>query len=157
MELTINRNGECEFPYKRDTVFEAICKAIPTIGGFKLDTADKLSGRITVKAGISAWSWGENIPIQLTSTSNFITKMQITSAHKVLVGVFDMGKNRKNVEQIISATSDILSKLPPEVEQTSTSTNSIADEIQKLKNLLDSGVLTLNEFNQQKAKLLNQS
>ena len=32
---------------------------------------------------------------------------------------------------------------------------SIADEIQKLKNLLDSGALTIEEFNKQKAKLLN--
>lgn len=155
MELTIDRNGECEFPFKRDTVFEAICKAIPTISGFKIDTADKLGGRIIVKAGVSAWSWGENIPIQLASSTNISTKMQITSAHKVLVGVFDMGKNRKNIERIISATSEILSKLPPEVQETPNPTSSVADEIQKLKNLLDNGILTQDEYNQQKAKLLN--
>ncbi|WP_259014532.1 SHOCT domain-containing protein [Emticicia fluvialis] len=32
---------------------------------------------------------------------------------------------------------------------------SVADEIQKLKNLLDAGVLTTDEFDRQKAKLLN--
>ncbi len=39
--------------------------------------------------------------------------------------------------------------------QSSGSQTSIADEIQKLKGLLDGGVLTQQEFDAQKAKLLN--
>jgi len=155
----LDHNGESEFPFKRDTVFDAVCKAIPKVSGMKIDNSDKLSGRIMVKAGVTLWSWGENIPIQLTSISETKTKLQITSSPKTGImfgGAFDMGKNRKNIEKIISETSQILSTLPPEVqiEKETTSTSSIADEIQKLKGLLDSGVLTEEEFSQQKAKLL---
>jgi hypothetical protein len=154
----LDHNGESEFPFKRNTVFEAICKAVPKIDGMKIDNSDKLSGRIMVKAGVTLWSWGENIPIQLTSISETKTKVQITSAPKtgaMFGGTFDMGKNRKNIERILSETSKILSTLQPEVQlQEETNTISVADEIQKLKKLLDCGVLTEEEFNQQKAKLL---
>ncbi len=155
----LDHNGESEFPFKRDTVFDAVCKAIPQVSGMKIDNSDKLSGRIMVKAGVTLWSWGENIPIQLTSLSETKTKLQITSSPKTGVlfgGAMDMGKNRKNIEKIISKTSKILSTLPPEVQTTeeTNTTSSIADEIQKLKSLLDNGILTAEEFNQQKAKLL---
>jgi hypothetical protein len=154
----LDHNGESEFPFRKDTVFDAICKAVPTISGMKMDSVDKLSGRIMVKAGVTLWSWGENIPIQLTSISETKTKVSITSTPKTGVmfgGAFDMGKNRKNIENILSETSKILSTLEPEFQpEESTKATSIADEIQKLKKLLDDGILTEEEFNQQKSKLL---
>ncbi len=154
----LDHNGESEFPFKRNTVFEAICKAIPTVDGMKLDSADELSGRIMVKAGVTLWSWGENIAIQLTSLSETKTKVLITSTPKtgaMFGGAFDMGKNRRNIEKILSETSKILSTLQPETQsEERINTVSIADEIQKLKRLLDDGILTEEEFNQQKSKLL---
>lgn len=154
----LDHNGESEFPFKRNTVFEAICKAIPTVDGMKLDSADELSGRIMVKAGVTLWSWGENIPIQLTSLYETKTKVLITSTPKtgaMFGGAFDMGKNRRNIEKILSETSKILSTLQPETQsEERINTVSIADEIQKLKRLLDDGILTEEEFNQQKSKLL---
>jgi hypothetical protein len=154
----LDHNGESEFPFKKDIVFDAICKAIPRIDGMKIDTADKLSGRIMVKAGVTLWSWGENIPIQLTSISEMKTKVQITSTPKTGImfgGAFDMGKNRKNIEKILSITSNILATIKPEAQKIESSKEiSIADEIQKLKKLLDDGDLTTEEFNQQKSKLL---
>ena len=153
----LDHKGESEFPFKKDTVFDAICKAIPKVKGMKIDNADKLAGRIMVKAGVTLWSWGENIPIQLTSLSETKTKIQITSTLKTGVmfgGAFDLGKNRKNIEKILSETSKILSTLEPEPQvEESTKEISVADEIQKLKKLLDDGILT-DEFKQQKLKLL---
>lgn len=154
----LDHNGESEFPFRKEIVFEAIKKAIPQIEGMKVDNADKLTGRIVVKAGISLWSWGENIPIQLTALAETKTKVQITSSPKtgmMFGGAFDMGKNRNNIEKILLVTSNILSSIEPEKQAIKTSKEiSIADEIYKLKNLLDNGILTLDEFNQQKAKLL---
>lgn len=108
----LDHNGESEFPISKDKVFNAMCRAIPTIKGMKIDNADKLQGRITVKAGVSLWSWGENIPIQLIELSENKTRVQITSSPKTGVlfgGALDMGKNRKNIETILSTTSRILS------------------------------------------------
>jgi hypothetical protein len=156
----LNQNGEVEFPYSKENVFEAICRAVPIISGMKIDTADKLTGRITVKANITLWSFGEAILIQLSSPADDKTKVQITSGSKfgVLTDLFDMGKNRKNVERILSGTSAILSQVSStesHSQTNSSSKNSVADEIQKLKKLFDDGVLTKEEFLQQKTRLLN--
>jgi hypothetical protein len=108
----LDQNGESEFPMSKDKVFEAILKAIPTINGLKIENADKLQGRFIVKAGVSLLSWGENIPIQLIEITENRTKVQISSSPKTGImfgGAFDMGKNRKNIEDILSSTSSILS------------------------------------------------
>lgn len=108
----LDHNGESEFPLSKGIVFEAMCKAIPNIKGLKIEYADKLQGRIMVKAGVSMFSWGENIPIQLIYINENLTKVQITSSPKTGImfgGAFDMGKNRKNIEAILSETSKILS------------------------------------------------
>ena len=108
----LDHQGESEFPFNKETVFNAMVKAIPTVIGLKIDNADKLQSRIVVKASVSLMSWGENIPIQLSEISENLTKVKITSTPKTGVmfgGAFDLGKNRKNIEQILSATSMILS------------------------------------------------
>lgn len=108
----LDHNGESEFPMSKEKVFLAMQKAIPKINGLKIENADKLQGRFMVKAGISLYSWGENIPIQLTQISENRTKVQITSSPKtgdMFGGSFDMGKNRKNIENILFSTSKILS------------------------------------------------
>jgi hypothetical protein len=155
----LDHNGESEFPFRKDTVFDALIKAIPSVDGMKIESSNKLSGRVMVKAGVSLWSWGENIPIQLSALSNTRTKVQITSSPKTGImfgGAFDLGKNRKNIERILFATSKILSTIAPEIEvQEASKILSVADELQKLKKLLDAGVLTQEEFNQQKAKILD--
>lgn len=134
----LDHQGESEFPFVKETVFNAMVKAIPTVKGMKVDNADKLQGRIVVKAGVSLMSWGENIPILLTEISENRTKVSITSTPKTGVmfgGAFDLGKNRKNIEQILSVTSRILStenKSNPETLLTSenrTSNNLKTEEI----------------------------
>jgi len=108
----LDHNTESEFPFSKTEVFDAVVKAIPTIKGMKISSYDKITGRIKVKAGMSWWSWGEDIPIQLISVNESLTKIQITSSPKtglMFGGAIDMGKNRKNLELIINATSNILS------------------------------------------------
>jgi len=107
----LDHNGESEFPMSKNQVFEAMCFAIPRIKGMKIQNADKLQGRILVKAGISLFSWGENIPIQLLENGENKTTVRITSSPKTGImfgGAFDMGKNRKNIENILSNTSRVL-------------------------------------------------
>lgn len=130
----LDHNGESEFPFSKDKVFDAMRLAIPTIKGMKIENADKLQGRILVKAGVSLWSWGENIPIQLSELSETKTKVQITSSPKtgiLLGGAFDMGKNRKNIEQILSSTSRILSNS----QQTTETTENEKSSFNKSNNL----------------------
>jgi len=141
----LDHNGESEFPMSKDKVFEAMKKAIPTINGLKIENADKLQGRFVVKAGVSLYSWGENIPIQLSEISENRTKVQITSSPKTGImfgGAFDMGKNRKNIENILSSTSQILSS----ESETNTS------EIKQTNNLQQTNSQTNNFQTNQNSK-----
>ena len=148
----LDHNGESEFPFSKDKVFDAMCLAIPTIKGMKIENADKLQRRILVKAGVSLWSWGENIPIQLSELSDSKTKVQITSSPKtgiLLGGAFDMGKNRKKIEQILSSTSRILSNLQQKTEVTD-SENSTINKSNNLtnqnSNLMEQNINTSNAW-----------
>lgn len=154
----IDHNGEVEYPYSFKTVFDALMEAIPNISGIDLDGADEISGRVTLKAGMSLASWGENINVQLTKINNTSTKMQILSTPKTGVmfgGAMDLGKNRENINKIINAVSKVLSTKSPEVEITPSSNVSTADELLKLKQLKEEGILSEKEFDEQKQKVLS--
>ncbi|WP_207748316.1 SHOCT domain-containing protein [Clostridium beijerinckii] len=64
-----------------------------------------------------------------------------------------MGKNRKNINTIMSALSEEL-KNYVQVTKKSTSTESVADEIRKLAELKEQGILTEDEFSSKKKQLL---
>lgn len=107
----LDHNGECVFPVSKDKLFDAVCTAVPKIKGMKIKSADKLLSRIVVAAGVSLFSWGEDIPIQLIEDGENKTIMKLTSSPKTGImfgGAFDMGKNKKNIENIISETSKII-------------------------------------------------
>jgi len=156
----VDHEGSVEYPYSKKTVFDALMEAAPKIDGLELDSADEVSGRVTFKAGVSLASWGENIPVQLLEIAPTRTQMKVMSSPKTGImfgGAMDLGKNRRNIEKIISAVSDVLSTKPAEVEKPKlASTVSTTDELIKLKSLLDSGVLSQEEFDEQKKKVLAQ-
>ena len=158
----ITKQGEAEFPFSRDVVFDAVCQAVAGISHMRIDTSDKAAGHILVRTSINLLNFGERIPIQVSALEDHKTKVQITSTPKGgiwVAGPIDFGRNRKNIDKILAATSSILlSRKPeqtiPEVKQADGITTSVADELKKLKSLLDEGILTQEEFAAQKAKLL---
>lgn len=154
----VDHHGEVEYPFSIKTVFKAIIDAAPNIDGLSLDSADEMSGYLTFKAGVSLASWGENIPVQLVRISDARTKMQILSTPKtgvMLGGAMDFGKNRQNIDKIIKAVSTVLASKPAENENNAVqSTFSVADELLKLKKLKDEGVLSDNEFEEEKQRIL---
>lgn len=155
----VDHHGEVEYPFSSATVFKAVIEAAPKMYGLKLHSTDELSGRITFKAGVTWSSWGENIPIQLIEITPYRTKMKILSTPKTGImfgGALDFGKNRQNIEKIISAVSSVLARKPKENEPVQASTNvSKVDELLKLKELKEAGVLTDEEFDKEKQKILN--
>lgn len=156
----VDHEGSVEYPFSKKTVFDALMEAAPKIEGLDLDSADEVSGRVTFKAGVSLASWGENIPVQLIEVAPTRTQMKVMSSPKTGImfgGAMDLGKNRRNIEKIISAVSDVLAKKPAEVAQTKPAAFiSTTDELIKLKSLFDSGVLSQEEFEEQKKKILAQ-
>lgn len=154
----VDHEGSVEYPFSKKTVFDALMEAAPKIDGLDLDSADEVSGRIVFKAGVSLASWGENIPVQLVEVSPTRTQMKVMSSPKTGImfgGAMDLGKNRRNIEKIIGAVSDVLANKPAEVgKPKSAFVASTTDELIKLKSLLDSGVLTQEEFDEQKKRVL---
>lgn len=156
----VDHEGSVEYPYSKKTVFDAIIEVSPKIDGLTLDSADEISGRVTFKAGVSLASWGENIPVQLIEVTPVRTQMKVLSSPKTGVmfgGAMDFGKNRQNIEKIINAVSSVLANKPAEIEQPKAAFHtSTADELIKLKSLLDSGALSKEEFDKQKRRILSQ-
>lgn len=125
-----SNSGEAEFPFNKQTVFNALLMAIPRVDGMSVRSSDPLSGRILAKAGMSLLSWGENIPISLSEPSANRTIVRISSSAKTGVssagfmdddgffasGDLTFGKHRKNVDRILSELSAELSKIMPAVE-----------------------------------------
>lgn len=156
----VDHEGSVEYPYSKKTVFDAIIETAPKIDGLTLDSADEISGRVTFKAGVSLASWGENIPVQLIEVTPGRTQMKVLSSPKTGImfgGAMDFGKNRQNIEKIINAVSGVLANKPVETGQPKSAfLTSTTDELIKLKSLLDSGVLSKEEFDEQKKRILSQ-
>lgn len=115
----VDHEGSVEYPFSKKAVFDALMEAVPKIEGLDLDSADEVSGRVVFKAGVSLASWGENIPVQLVEVAPTRTQMKVMSSPKTGImfgGAMDLGKNRRNIEKIISAVSDVLAKKPAETE-----------------------------------------
>lgn len=130
-----------DVPYPEDDVFDALLEAILTISGMKVQTVDKSGGTVSVRAGVSIASWGENITISVAAISSAVTRVDVVSRPKTgmfLGGAFDLGKNRKNVERVLEAVSLVLDR-DPGVRPVSlwAEASTAAERIEKLKELGD--------------------
>lgn len=155
----LDHKGGAEFPYHKDDVFEALVQAIKT-KGLKIDKADKLSGHILAKAGVSLMSNGENIPISLTEVSFGRTRVSITSTPKhftVIGGFMDFGKNRRNIEDILEATSKIISRNAPVKGESVSQAEPLTptQRMAQLKEMKDKGLINVDEFENKKKDILS--
>jgi hypothetical protein len=165
---TLDRTGTAEFPFKKQTVFRALCMALDNLKGMTVDSRDDLASRLVVKVGMSAFSWGEKVAITVTKNSENSSVVAVQSGAKTILGsATTHGKNRENVRKIISSTSQVLSEFgaqweadlaekehTTERQSSDNASKSLADEIKKLADLRDEGILTEDEFLDQKRKLL---
>lgn len=162
---TFDRTGAAEFDFPKEVVFRAIREAVIATKGMKLQEASTAGSFLTVKTGASAMSWGENIKISVTSPGGWKSQVSVASAGKTLIGsATTHGKNQKNISTLIHATSEILDRRGIEWAQEmglgtgnavrTSHVNSVADELKKLVELRDNGILSHEEFNLQKARLL---
>ncbi len=108
------------FEHPEDTVYTTMLDTISTLKGTKLVGFNPTFKIIECKFGVSVWSFGEKVTIQITSTSDGETEALFASTP--IVGSIDyalpqtLNKHSKNIERIIAATFD---KLPPFVSKAS--------------------------------------
>lgn len=164
---TFDRTGEAEFPFPKKVVFRALVNAVTTLRGMDIENKDELATRLDIKTGMSAFSWGEKVAVSVSEKSPSTATISVQSGAKTIFGSGTThGKNRENVKLIINQTSKILSEhgsawceelgidMNTSPVAVGTSTLSVADELMKLALLRDQGVLTLDEFATQKARIL---
>jgi hypothetical protein len=102
-----SQNTQQKFPFPYDDVFDGIIAVIPAIG-LKLKSQDRVLGRITASAGVSVFSWGENLTIIIEKVDDKNTTVAIESSLKVGLNVAGAHRHAKNFNRIIEALSSHL-------------------------------------------------
>jgi hypothetical protein len=98
--LDHQQNAELPHPYRE--VFDAVLAEVDGNQKMSVTSADPDGGRITARAGMSWRSWGEAITVEVRSLVSGASQISVTSRRSW--GLFDFGKNRENVERIITGT-----------------------------------------------------
>ena len=161
---TFDRTGDCEFPFPKQVVFHAICVAVGGFRGMKITSRDELACRLDITTGMSAFSWGEKVSVSVSGNGEQAAIVSVRSAAKTALGsATTHGKNRKNIREILDRTSALLQEhgakwreemgLSP-ITVSSPTAVSVADELEKLVQLRDRGILSESEFQAQKSRLL---
>ena len=162
---TFDRTGSVEFPFAQPVVLRAVETAASGIHGMKVDAVNSLAGHITIKTGVSAMSWGEKVTVSVSEVTGSRSRLAVASGAKTILGsATTHGKNRKNIEKIIDETSKVLEQHGGDWTQEMglavakvglpDQPASAADEIKKLAELRDAGVVTPEEFEAKKSQLL---
>ena len=110
----VDKEGMIEYPFSYQTVFRAAVQSIPLVKGMKMGRADEMNGYILITSNISWASWGENIRVDFVKLGPTRTQVIVKSGASVSTTLIDYGKNRKNVNKILSAVSTTLANYPPE-------------------------------------------
>ncbi len=165
---TFDRTGVAEFRYPREVVFRAVEQSAMAIKGMKISDSSATAGFLDIRTGVSAMSWGETVKVSVISTGPWLAQVQVASAGKTILGsVTTHGKNQKNLSALIRATGAVLDRYGEKWAEemglergasrgvTSIAPISKADELKKLAELRDQGILTEAEFSEQKARILS--
>lgn len=155
-----SEDGEAEFPYPGDAVFLGVSEAVSSLPGFKLVKSDRESGVIEGTIGLTFWSAGEEVRISVREAAPGRGKLSLSSASRMKTTVWDQGKNRRNIDEILDATGKILSRAsavpartpaPPGGERRDAE---VREELKPLETLLSQGKISPQEFGNAKARLL---
>jgi hypothetical protein len=102
-----------KFPFEYEAVFDAIIASMPQ-AGFSLKSEDRVIGRITASAGMSLFSWGENLTILVERVDDKTTLVAIESAMKIGMNVAGVHRHAHNFEKLIRAVSSHLQARKPQ-------------------------------------------
>jgi hypothetical protein len=170
---TFDRTGAVEFAFARPVVFRALEVAVPKLKGMKVAESNAVAGHLFITTGASAFSWGEKVQVSVLDAGPERSRMQIASAGKTIAGSATAhGKNRKNVQNIISATSNELGAhgeewtrelAPPTAPDGLTEATSaqpgkptIEARLTQLTELHAKGLISDEEFESRRAAILNE-
>lgn len=150
----LSSNASLEVPYTPDDCFSAMKEAASTLPKFKLKSETPAAGALqySVGAGMTSFTWGDIVTVNITALQNGGSKVNMTSTAKAPSLLASITEN-KNIQDLTDAFMCALEDYEKVAAPVSTAT-SPADEIKKYKELLDMGAITQEEFDQKKKQLL---
>lgn len=98
-----------KFPFGYDSVFDGLVEVIPQVG-LNLKSHDKVIGRCTASAGMSLFSWGENLTVIAEKIDENSTLVAIESALKFGANLAGAHRHQKNFDKIVAALSQHLQR-----------------------------------------------
>lgn len=98
--MSIRSEQAFQHPGPADRVFAATCQALVSLT-MTITFADPASGTIRASSGMTMFSWGENLELNVIPVGAEATAVSMGSGLKF--GLIDWGKNRKNIERIHQA------------------------------------------------------
>lgn len=106
-----SENTAQNFPFSYDEVYDGLVKVLRQ-QKFKIKNEDRVIGRVTASAGMSLFSWGENLSLSIQRVDEGNTILSIDSSLK-FGGNFTGGhRHRANFDKIIMALSKQLQSAP---------------------------------------------
>lgn len=152
MSLIPEEKGSLIVAYSADDTFKALCKALDhKNSNLKIKSSDYPSHTLFVKACANWKTCGENLQIAIITSSNGFSEVKISSQSKF--GLMDLGKNQENINTVLSLlTQELDGGKYSKVKASEVA--DIPDQIKKLSDLKESGILTAEEFASKKAALL---
>jgi hypothetical protein len=146
-------------PYLVNETYNALKKCVNRLDGFSIEKCDDLLKTIYLKTGVSLFSWGESISINVKETVDGMSEVTIISSPKtgmMFGGAMDMGKNQKNINIIMSYLSEELQKYNQVNPAKNSDSNNISNKLKQLLKLKEESLITEEEYEVKKQKLLDQ-
>ena len=141
-----------------DAAYAALKAAVEKLR-FNVESSDDAARTINITTRVSAFSWGEKITASVGAGENGETVVTLASTPKLATNVADMGRAKRELEAIAKALDEELhggapAEKPAAQPVKANGMDFVADEIRKLAQLKDEGLLTEEEFTAKKKQLL---
>ena len=116
----LDKNHEIECPHNIYFVYGTLINIANSIEGMSLESADKRSFSVKMICGATLWSWGETVTVVCRYIDEDHTSVHIKSEPKVKMAPVDLGKGKRNIQQIVDALNKALSSKPSDKEASPT-------------------------------------
>ncbi|MHC1748569.1 MAG: hypothetical protein AB9856_09335 [Cellulosilyticaceae bacterium] len=145
-------DGSYSIPYKPEDVFTALKNTVPKIKGFRVKSISEMGLAIDVSTKMTWKSIGEKINISVMPSQAKDSILNIKS--KCIYGLNDWGKNKDNIDNILSALQSELQNSNYKGVELDIPNDDPTEKLLKLKILLDNNVITAEEYANKKEELL---
>ena len=110
--MGIRATGEARYGAGAEEVHRTFLRVLESLPGFHIRFSDPTTGRVKAARGMNLATWGETVDVTVRSLGPGITAVTVSS--HLRFGLFDWGRNRGNVDQILGSAGVVLPRpIPP--------------------------------------------